>query len=177
MEHRALIAESLKAAVDDPDGMASRIQAIIEPYLPVPIDVELRLVLVAGSNSCGWTTGASDAFFVDLRCIRDDVAGMELLAAHEIYHVAQGSFMHRDNDGLSETQARVTMILRSMLSEGGAAYVADFMKIENPGHYGRFNRREYEKNFRRLEQPKEGAKGALRGLIPKARSPVMFCPA
>ncbi|GHF13683.1 hypothetical protein GCM10017044_04700 [Kordiimonas sediminis] len=113
-------------------------------FSPSDAQVSARAVPVLGTPSCGGWSG-SDAFFVDLPCLRGDVSGLKYLAAHEIYHLIQKEFMYA-SDGSSS----VDKFLTEMMTEGSATAIVDFEQIKKPGPYSQMNLRQKKTNDRRM---------------------------
>ncbi len=71
-------------------------------------------------TSDGWARGG--AFHVALHYFRDDVEGLKLLMAHELFHVAQGAFMSGPTVPEDQSQLHsVEALLLNTISEGTAS--------------------------------------------------------
>lgn len=86
------VQEMLARLERDPPTFGRDIVAMLAPYTPAGVRVDATVALVLGGTSDGWTEGGQ-TFYVAADMLEGDYAGAVLLAAHELYHVAQRGFM------------------------------------------------------------------------------------
>ncbi|MGB3464398.1 MAG: DUF5700 domain-containing putative Zn-dependent protease [Cyclobacteriaceae bacterium] len=119
----------------------------LKAYSPTAININATVYLTLGVIGGGWTFDDNpNAFYVDLSSMKGDFLGLSYLSTHELYHLVQYRFMKEINKS-----DKVNYLLDQMIREGSATYVADFSKIEASGSYIDFSKKEYQRNFRRLE--------------------------
>ncbi len=102
------------------EKLAADLADRIGRYSPGEDILRVPVFLVVGGTSDGWARDG--AFHVALHYFRGDMDGLELLMAHELFHVAQTTFM--PNSGIREgpsTLENVEMLLSSTVSEGTAS--------------------------------------------------------
>ena len=134
----------------DPPAFGRDIVAMLAPYTPAGVRVDATVALVLGGTSDGWTEGGK-TFYVAVDMLQGDYAGVVLLAAHELYHIAQGGFMPVvRSHAAAKNVAATENLLISTVSEGSAAYLADPLRVTNGGSYIAWFQEKYRANFRRL---------------------------
>ena len=122
--------------------------SLLSQYSPENIQIEATVYMILGITGGGWTfDDEPNSFYVDFSSMKDDINGLTYLSAHELFHLVQYRFM---NTTPSKSN-KVAFLLDQMLREGSAVYAADFTKISSLGYYVDFSKKEYERNFRRME--------------------------
>ncbi|MCL7988473.1 hypothetical protein M8998_11030 [Sphingobacterium sp. lm-10] len=132
------------------DDISQRIQS----YTPSSINLHARACLLVGGGSLGFTIGDSQTFNVALHPIGDDIEGLKVLMAHELYHNVQSEGYGQRARSLeskpSFNEKATYALLYQLYSEGVANFVGDFTKIENPGPFSQEQIDLYIKNEKRM---------------------------
>ena len=116
--------------------------------MPEDIQLDGDAHLLIGGASDGFASGSD--FYVGLHFFGDDYAGLKLLMAHEIFHLAQGRFFPLPVDswnGLTPLEAA----LNETLVEGSATLVGDPTDIIG-GAYVEWSKKKYDRNLVHIEQ-------------------------
>jgi len=122
--------------------------SLLAQYTPKNTKIEATVYMILGITGGGWTFDDDpNSFYVDFSSLKDDVDGLTYLSAHELFHLIQYRFM---NPVITKSE-KVGYLLDQMLREGSATYVADFTKLSSTGFYVDFSKKDYERNFRRME--------------------------
>ncbi len=143
------ISKILGTITGDPGQFQSAIEKIINPYMPRGMAIEVRIYLVIGGNSTGWTDANSE-FFLDLNGIRGDMEGAIFMAAHEIFHVVQFEIAPNPTYKEGTKNFNVEALLGNAVLEGTASFVSDFEKATGDGTLVAMNQRIGRKNQRRM---------------------------
>ncbi|MGB5818167.1 MAG: DUF5700 domain-containing putative Zn-dependent protease [Saonia sp.] len=123
--------------------------SLLKEYSPENIKLNSTVYLVLGVVGGGWTFDDNpNSFYVDFASMKGDYNGLSYLSTHELFHLVQYRFM---KDFPEEDADKVKYLLDQMIREGSATYVADFSKVSSSGSYIDFSKKEYERNFRRME--------------------------
>lgn len=119
----------------------------LKEYTPEETSADITAFLTLGVIGGGWTFDDDpESFYVDLSSMKGDYLGLAYLCMHELYHLIQYRFMKP-----ADKNDRVDFILDQMIREGSATYIADFSKIEASGEYVDFSKKEYDRNFKRID--------------------------
>ncbi|MEM9076347.1 MAG: DUF5700 domain-containing putative Zn-dependent protease [Bacteroidota bacterium] len=119
----------------------------LRAYSPNDVKINAAVYLTLGVIGGGWTFDDNpNAFYVDLSSMKGDFLGLSYLSTHELYHLVQYRFMKE-----IDKSNKINYLLDKLIKEGMATYVADFSKIEASSAYVDFSKKEYQRNFRRLE--------------------------
>ena len=130
------------------DELTKDATALLEQYTPEDTNLKVTVYMILGITGGGWTfDDEPNSFYVDFSSFKDDIYGLTYLSAHELFHLIQYRFMQPS----PSKSKKVEYVLDQMLREGSATYVADFTKISVPGYYVDFSKKEYQRNFRRME--------------------------
>jgi hypothetical protein len=129
-------------------GEQQTVQRLIDRiarYQPQGVPLEATVYFVAGGVSDGFVPDStfSPAFYDNLAPAEGDVAGVELIMTHELYHMQQKAI----GQGIPTLKQAVTYpdsleplerLLFTTLWEGSAMYVADPTKLTEDGPYVRY---------------------------------------
>lgn len=130
------------------DELTKNSISLLEEYSPENIKIEATVYMILGITGGGWTFDDDpNSFYVDFSSMKDDINGLTFLSAHELYHLIQYRFINP----VPNKSKKVEYLLDQMLREGSATYVADFTKLNVSGSYVDFSKKDYERNFRRME--------------------------
>lgn len=139
------------------DQLAATVAERLRPYVPANFDFRGDVVLAVPYFSCGGFA-QDERFFVDVRCLDDDIASdleaLALLIAHETYHAVQAQTFHPMDDvrGLNGRQAALASLFSELLIEGSASFVAPAETLPaRGGRYTRLSRRFAADNAARME--------------------------
>jgi Putative zinc dependent peptidase (DUF5700) len=130
------------------DELTKNSTSLLGQYSPENIKIEVTVYMILGITGGGWTFDSDpNSFYVDFSSMKDDINGLTYLSAHELFHLIQYRFMKP----APNKSKKVEYLLDQMLREGSATYVADFTKLSVSGSYVDFSKKQYERNFRRME--------------------------
>ena len=118
-----------------PDALFTPACERLEAYLPEDYDTDLKTIFVFAVYSAGFTFG-DPVLHIGFHRMADDLAAMELVIVHELYHGAQGAYRPVTNDvleSLSELDRRALQYLTFGYLEGSAMWVADPQSFEGDG--------------------------------------------
>lgn len=144
--------EALLQAIDDNrDAFSRELANKITPYSPDGLDFTAPLYLIAGGSSDGFSK--EGALYVALDFFDGDWEGLQLMAAHELYHAAQSHFLAdiEPADKLDGKQQAIQH-LRGVFNEGLASVVGDAIAQDGDGAYLAWFRRKFERNLARIDQ-------------------------
>lgn len=133
----------------DPAAFERTIVDLLVPFLPANFELTARVHLIAGSNSCGMSSGG--VLLVDLRCTGDDLAGLQYLIAHEVFHGAQERFFHPVEEQAADAARALEYLFGNLLTEGSAVYLADYSRLPTGGRYVNQSQRTQRRNVARRE--------------------------
>lgn len=137
----------LKQVSNNQNELAQSAISKLKAYAPEGVEINATVYLTLGVIGGGWTFDDNpNAFYVDLSSMKGDFLGLSYLSTHELYHLVQYRFMKE-----VDKNDKVDYLLDQMIKEGTATFVADFSKIKPSGSYVDFSKKEYQRNFRRLE--------------------------
>nr|WP_299069950.1 DUF5700 domain-containing putative Zn-dependent protease [uncultured Allomuricauda sp.] len=138
----------LAAVAKKEEELTQNSTALLKNYSPSDIKIDVTVYMILGIIGGGWTFDDSkNSFYLDFSLLKEDINGLTYLAAHELYHLIQYRFMKTTPD---KTE-KVSFLLDQMVREGSATYVADFTKLTASGYYVDFSKKDYARNFRRME--------------------------
>lgn len=148
-ETRALL-EKIEA---DPDALAAAVRARIARYTPPDLKFRVTVYVVAGGTSDGFAR--NDTFCVALDYFRDDMEGLKLLMAHELFHIARSAMVKRAGGAESSVTApnfaRAVALLDQTMNEGVASRVGDPLETKGGGSYVDWFRKKFQRNLERLD--------------------------
>ncbi len=122
---------------------------LLKEYSPKNVKLDVTVYMILGVIGGGWTfDDAPNSFYVDFASMKGDYNGLSYLSTHELFHLVQYQYM---NESPEQSSDKVNSLLDQMIREGTATYVADFSKISSSGPYIDFSKKEYSRNFRRME--------------------------
>ncbi|MDT3401216.1 DUF5700 domain-containing putative Zn-dependent protease [Mucilaginibacter terrae] len=132
-----------------PDAFINDIKLKITDYTSDIINADIKACFIIGGGSLGFTQGDGMTFNVALQKIGDDVEGLKLLVAHELYHSIQVAGQASRNIRKTAIPYHVKAtyaLLYSLWSEGTASLVGDFSGMRFPAAFSKSQLDEYEKN-------------------------------
>jgi hypothetical protein len=134
--------------------LAGSIRARIARFTPPALEFAVTVYFVAGGTSDGFASG--DAFCVALDYFRDDDAGLQIMMAHELFHVAckaAASAAPRSGEAarLSPAAARILPLFENTMNEGIASRVGDPLAATNGKAWIEWFRGKFERNLERLD--------------------------
>jgi hypothetical protein len=140
----------------DPVGLKTEIAERIEAYLPAGLSVSANVHFLLGGTSDGFAPSA-DTFYVALHYFEDDIEGLKVLMAHELYHIAQsvartapGRDAAPDKD-VEPVMIRSLGLLRNTMNEGTASLVGDPLIVKDGGKYTLWFQTKYRRNLQRIK--------------------------
>lgn len=138
----------LKEVVKREDELTQLSTGLLGEYSPNNIKIEVTVYMILGITGGGWTFDDSpNSFYVDFSSLKEDFNGLAYLCTHELFHLIQYRFMKAPPN----KSEKVAFILDQMVREGSSTYVADFTKLRFSGFYVDFSKKNYQRNFRRME--------------------------
>ncbi len=142
------------AIAEDKHVFEADVSTRIQPYTPPSITLRARACLLVGGGSLGFVVDDSQTFNVALQEVGDDIEGLKVLMAHELYHNVQSEGYGQRQRSLESkptyNEKATYALLYQLYSEGVANFVGDFMKIENPKAFSQKQIDLYFKNERRI---------------------------
>jgi Putative zinc dependent peptidase (DUF5700) len=155
-DHQVEVRTLLASLAADPAASAARVIDRVMPFAPTGCRLAVQALLTAGGTSDGWSLapGPGDAqrFAVALDQFRGDLAGVQLLMAHELFHGVQQCARRYDyTDHADEGSAALVMaLLQSLEDEGTASLVGDATSWQGGGAYVEWFRGKFQRNLDRL---------------------------
>lgn len=135
------------------EGLRHRMVRRLSRYAPDGRPPQVSVYFVAGGSSDGFVLDdeSEPAFYEALDKAMGDIAGVEQVLAHELYHVLQKSSGMRSPEYAAfvqhfEQQHPVQKLLATTLWEGTANFAADAREIEGDGPYIKLWRDRYVEN-------------------------------
>lgn len=114
----------------------TEIAKLIQPYTAPSLQVSVRAYFLVGGGSLGFTIGSDNTFNVALHTIGNDLDGLKLLIAHELYHSIQGAGQQTRQKLQAEkptyNEKATYALIYNLWSEGSANFVGDFKTITKP---------------------------------------------
>lgn len=138
-----------------PDAFINDIRLKIADYTSDKINANIKACFIICGGSLGFTQGDGMTFNVALQKIGDDVEGLKLLVAHELYHSIQAAGQASRNVSKTALPYHVKAtyaLLYSLWSEGTASLVGDFSGMKSPAEFSKTQLAEYEKNATRKRE-------------------------
>jgi hypothetical protein len=146
-----LVREMLARIEKDPDAFARDVKAMMAPFAPAGMDFDAKVALVVAGTSDGWVPGGN-TFFESADMVQGDYSGAVLLAAHELYHIAQSQFMApRQHANGPQNLSNAEMILVNTVKEGSASFMANPLNVQNGGGYITWFQGKFNTNIRYIE--------------------------
>lgn len=157
--HRDTYRRKIEAIHARQAELANAVAQRLSPYMPAGASFTGSVVLAVPYFSCGGFS-ADSAFFIDVRCLDDDLdndfAALTYLVTHETYHAIQSHYFFQAVDDPSKvhnTNDAVEFALAALLTEGSATYVAPPGELpDTPGPLTRLDREFALTNANRLRQ-------------------------
>ncbi|MEO6579573.1 MAG: DUF5700 domain-containing putative Zn-dependent protease [Sphingomicrobium sp.] len=156
VKQRAIMTTAIAFLVAHQEEMASKVAAMILPYVPDEMDFRGSVVLAPASFSCGGFAHGKD-FFIDVPCIAENIAGeydaVTRLVAHETYHSLQDRLAPKpaaDFHKVATPDQAAELLFSQLAMEGSASLVGDMLQVTGDGQYARFSRAEAKRGFARL---------------------------
>lgn len=141
------------AISEDKHAFETDVSERIQSYTPTNVNIRARACLLLGGGSLGFVIDDSQTFNVALQDIGDDIEGLKVLMAHELYHNVQSEGYGQRQRSLESkptyNEKATYALLYQLYSEGVANFVGDFMKIENPKAFSQKQIDLYLKNEKR----------------------------
>ncbi len=128
----------------NPQALMSELNQHMSNYLPKGLKFKVVVHMLVGGGSDGFSRDGH--FYVGLHYFKGDYAGLKVIMAHELYHVAQEQFFMPPEDSSS-----VQAILSQTLREGSASLVGDPTKVSG-GTYVKWFEKKFRRNLSRIEQ-------------------------
>jgi hypothetical protein len=152
-ETRALLAR----IEEDPELLSEAIRARIARFTPPNQEFPVTVYFIAGGTSDGFAEG--DSFCIALDYFRGDDAGLQVLMAHELFHVAYRTAAAAGWKSAAKGKAakpspaaeRVLPILEETMNEGIASRVGDPTAAAGGKSWVEWFRGKFERNFERLD--------------------------
>ena len=145
-KERLADARGLLARVrEDSAGVSDAIRSRIARYTPPGVHPGVTVYVIAGGTSDGFADG--DGFSLAIDYFRDDLAGMETLMAHELFHVVFDAAAR----GRAPSKDRVFPLFESTMNEGIASRVGDPLAVSDGKAWIDWFRGKFRRNFERLE--------------------------
>lgn len=139
----------LTQVIEKENELAQNSTLQLKEYSPQTVKLDVTVYLILGVVGGGWTFDDSpNTFYIDFASMKGDYNGLSYLSTHELFHLVQYRFMKSNS---KKHDNKVMYLLDQMIREGSATYIADFSKISSSGSYIDFSKKEYERNFRRME--------------------------
>ncbi len=144
------IAPTIEWIGQNHEKLAADLGRRIAEYSPAEEALNVPVYLVLGGSSDGWARDG--VFHVALHYFRDDLEGLKLLMAHELFHVAQGAFMSGPTVTEERPQLRnVEALLLNTVSEGTASLLWWPDDMEGGVYVDGVLRAKLERNRRRAD--------------------------
>lgn len=140
----------------DPERLKAAVAGRIRDYIPGGLTVEANVYFILGGTSDGFVP-SEESFCVALHYFEDDIEGLKVLMAHELYHIAQRTAWRthprsREIDAsLAPGLSRSLDLLRGTLNEGTASLVGDPLEVEDGKNYIRWFQTKFRRNLQRIE--------------------------
>lgn len=104
-------------------------------YIPDGKDLTVKIYMVLGGFSAGWTFSDPTAFYVGLRWFKNDFTSIIETCKHEIFHNVQSMWydsrtVHKELEKKSVNLAGAYYLINSLFKEGTASYIADLSKLD-----------------------------------------------
>lgn len=147
-ENIAAIRASIETVARDPAAFGHDLEAIIAPYTPPDMALNVRVGFVIGTPGLGWTDDPNE-FFYDMGRTLGDLEGAKAICAHELYHLVMARVQPDARLPESEPLGRVERILLQEINEGMATHVGRFAQ----GDTGAISRQSIgfeQQNLRRM---------------------------
>ena len=128
----------------NPQELMSEVERHMSNYLPKGLKFNVVVHMLVGGGSDGFSR--DEHFYVALQYFEGDYAGLKVIMAHELYHVAQEQFFMP-----AEDSSPVQAILSQTLREGSASLVGDPLKVSG-GEYVKWFQEKFRRNLSRIEQ-------------------------
>ena len=137
---------------ENPQALTRSVTERVLNFAPAGVKVDVKVYFILGGTSDGFAPNDKN-FFVALDYFEDDVEGLKLLMAHELYHNAQKSARKGEAQANNAPQnvARSLELLRNTLDEGTASVVGDPLEIQNAKGYVTWFQMKYRKNIVRMQ--------------------------
>ena len=147
--------ELLKTISQNPSAFSEDVARLIEPYTPDSLQLNARACFLIGGGSLGFTQGDDPTFNVALQNIGDDLDGLKVLIAHELYHSVQSAgypLRKRIITGDKPTynEKATYAILYDLWTEGSASFVGDFSKVNSTKPFSQTQKANEKKNSDRI---------------------------
>lgn len=124
-ENIAAIRASIDVVSQDPAAFGRDLEAIIAPYTPPDMALNVRVGFVIGTPGLGWTDDPNE-FFYDMGRTLGDLEGAKAVCAHELYHLVMARVQPDARLPEDEALGRVERILLGEINEGMATHVGRF---------------------------------------------------
>ena len=155
VRERLELTRALVRRIDaDPRGLERAVVERLGRYAPPGLRVDVKVSFVLGGTSDGFAP-TDDTFYIALHYFEDDVEGLKLLMAHELYHTVQSAA--RRASGLERAEpsaanvARAVRLMGAVMNEGTASVVGDPLGVAGgKGYVDRF-RAKFERNLARID--------------------------
>lgn len=128
---------------------------LIQPYTPDSLRLNVRACFLIGGGSLGFTLGNDHTFNVALQEIGDDVEGLKMLMAHELYHSVQsaGYKLRKRTTGDNKptyNEKATYGLLYELWAEGSASFIGDDTTTKNQKPFTQKQAESYRKNNNRM---------------------------
>lgn len=158
IEQRESLRAKVAALIARQDALTLAVAQRLERYMPPGASFAGSVVIAVPYFSCGGFA-ADDHFFIDIACLAEDIdadaVALELLVAHETYHVIQERHFRPvpDLEAVSTRRDALGAFFGHLLIEGTATHVGDPLDLPQSGGgpYTRLGRSFHTENARRME--------------------------
>jgi hypothetical protein len=135
---------------EHPESVAGTIRSRIARYTPAGVRPNVTVYFIAGGTSDGFAEG--EAFSLAVDYFKDDLAGMETLMAHELFHVAYAAARaRRENPTPTSEGGKLLPLFEDTMNEGIASRVGDPLAVSDGKGWIDWFRGKFRRNFERLE--------------------------
>jgi hypothetical protein len=134
---------------EHPESVAGTIRSRIARYTPAGVRPNVTVYFIAGGTSDGFAEG--EAFSLAVDYFKDDLAGMETLMAHELFHVAFRAAARARQEKPAAKDERLLPLFEDTMNEGIASRVGDPLAVSDGKGWIEWFRGKFRRNFERLE--------------------------
>lgn len=149
-KERLADARGLLARVrEHPGEVSDTIRARIARYTPASVRPSVTVYFIAGGTSDGFAD--RDGFALAVDYFRDDLAGMETLMAHELFHVGFEAAVKARESGKATAKEALLPLFQDTMNEGIASRVGDPLAVSDGKAWIEWFRGKFRRNLERLE--------------------------
>lgn len=149
------VSSLLKEVERNKAGFVNDVIGRMRAYAPGNVALKATVHFILGGTSDGFAP-AANAYYIALHYYGDDVEGLKLLMAHELFHNVQAAVRNARVGGGLRLDAPLSVtnsvaLLDSTVNEGTASMVGDALALPGGKQYSDFLKAKYKRNLDRIK--------------------------